>query len=83
MQPIVELLGHIVDKNGIQVADQKVEKVMHAIPPNTREEFLSFLGLASYFRCFIAGFAKIARPLNEKMSEKVEFRWSEDMQTVF
>ncbi len=56
---------------------------MDAIPPTTRKELRSFLGLDSYYRRFITGFAKIARPLNEKTSDKVKFLWSEGMQTVF
>ncbi len=39
MQPSVELLGHIVNKNGLQVDDQTAEKVRDAIPPTTRKEF--------------------------------------------
>ena len=54
-----------------------------AILPTTRKELRSFLGLASYYRRFIPGFARIARPLNNKTSDNVKFVWSEDMQTAF
>ncbi len=83
MQPSLELLGHIVDRNSVHVDDQKVEKVRNAVPPTTRKEFREFLGLASYYRRFIPGFAKIAKPLNEKTSEEVKFVWSGEMQTAF
>ena len=49
MQPIVELLGHVVDKNGVHAAEQTVEKVRDAIPRTTRKELPSFLGLSSYY----------------------------------
>ena len=83
MHPNVELLGHIVDKNGVHVDDQKVEKVRDAIPPTTRKELRSFLGLAAYYHRFIPGFVRIARPLNEKTSDNLKFVCSEDMQTAF
>ena len=83
MQPSVELLGHIVDRNGVHIDDQKVEKVRDAIPPTTRKELRSFLRLASYTRRFIPGFAKIARQLNDETSNKVKIVWSDDMQTTF
>ncbi len=82
-QSSVELLGHIVDKNGVHVDEQKVEKVRDAIPPTTSKKFRSFLGLASYYLRFIPGFAKIAKPLNETTSENVKFTWSEEMQAAF
>ncbi len=53
MQRSVELLGHSVDRNGVHVDEQEVEKVRDAIVPTTRKEILSFLGLASYYRRFI------------------------------
>ena len=42
-----------------------------------------FLGLASYYRRFILGFANISKPLNVKISEKVTFVWTEEMQKSF
>ena len=83
MQPSLEFLGHIVDKNGVDFDEQKVGKVGDAIPPTTRKELRSFLGLASYYRRFILGFARVAKPLNEKTSDNVKFVWSEGMQTAF
>ncbi len=50
MQLSVELLGYIVDKNGVHVDDQKVKKVRDAILATTRKELRSVLGLASYYR---------------------------------
>ncbi len=50
---------------------------------NHTKELRPFLVLASYYRRFIPGFAKIARPLNEKSSDKVNFLWSGEMQTAF
>ncbi len=83
MQPSVEIFGHILDKNGAHVDDQKVEKVRDAIPLTTREELRSFLGLSSCYCRFVPGFAKIARLLKERTSDKVKFVWSEDIQTAF
>ena len=45
----VELIRHIVDKNGVHVDDQKEEKVKYSSPPTTRKETIAFLGLASYY----------------------------------
>ncbi len=72
-QPSVELLGHFVHKNGLHDDYQKVAKVRDAILPTTRKELRSLLGFEYYYGRFIPGFAKIAQPLNGKISEKVKF----------
>ena len=79
----MELLGHFVDKNGVHIDQQMVVKVRDAIPPTTRKELRPFLGLASYYRRFIPGFARTAKMLNEKTSDNVNFIWSGDMQAAF
>ena len=66
------MLGHFVDKDGVHMDNVKVEKIRNALPPTTRKELRSFLGLASYYRRFIKGFAKNALPLSEKTSEAVK-----------
>ncbi len=83
VQPSVEPLGQIVDKNGVHVDDQNEEKLSDAVPLTMRWELRSFLSLTSYYRRFIPGFAKIAKPLTDKISDKVKFVWSEEIQTAF
>ncbi len=41
-QPSLELLGHVLDKNGVDFNEQKVEKVRDAIPPTSRKNFGHF-----------------------------------------
>ena len=83
MQPRVELLGHFVDAEGVHMDHIKVDKNRKAAPPKDRKGLRSFLGLASYYRRFIKGFAKIAQPLSEKTSESVTYEWNGEMQAAF
>ena len=79
----VELLLHIVEKYGIHVNEEKISKIKEASPLKTRKELCSFLGLASYYRQLVPGYAKILKPLNVRTSEKVSIVWTKEMQKSF
>ncbi|KAK3105091.1 hypothetical protein FSP39_017124 [Pinctada imbricata] len=59
-QKQVSFLGHIVSADGIQTDPKKIEAVKNWPTPKTQRHVKSFLGLASYYRRFIKGFAEIA-----------------------
>jgi hypothetical protein len=51
--------------------------------PNTVTEVRSFLGLAGYYRRFIEGFSKIAKPMTSLLEKGREFKWDEKCQDSF
>ncbi|GJX02965.1 hypothetical protein Tco_0188881 [Tanacetum coccineum] len=59
----VRFLGHVVNSEGILVDPSKIEAVKNWKPLKTPTEIRSFLGLAGYYRRFIANFLKISKPL--------------------
>jgi hypothetical protein len=44
---------------------------------------MSFIGMANYYRRFIEGFSKIARPMTTLLAKKVEFKWTPACQKSF
>jgi hypothetical protein len=43
----------------------------------------SFIIMAGYYRCFIEGFSKIAKPMTTLLAKKVEFKWTPVCQESF
>jgi hypothetical protein len=39
--------------------------------------------MVGYYRCFIEGFSKIARPMTALLAKKVEFKWTPACQESF
>ncbi|KAL8603295.1 hypothetical protein ACOMHN_017408 [Nucella lapillus] len=60
----VQYLGYTVLSDGVATDEEKVEVVRRWPVPKTLQELRSFLGFASYYRRFVAGFAKISGPLH-------------------
>lgn len=61
----VKFLGHCVSKEVVAPDPDKVSAVQEWPPPKTVRQVRSFLGFVGYYRRFIKGFSKIAKPLNE------------------
>ncbi|GAN04668.1 conserved hypothetical protein [Mucor ambiguus] len=60
-----------------------VEKVKNFPLPNGIKQIRSFLGLASYYRRFINGFARIARPLHEQLQINKRLEWGDEATNAF
>lgn len=92
----VEFLGHFVGRAGVRMVEGKVAAVERWPKPTTQKEVEQFLGLAGYYRRFIAGFSKLAAPLSElcgtlkksksgaqRAPPKKLFAWGEQQQQAF
>ena len=56
-------LGHIISNGGILVDPTKVKEIVAWSIPTIVMEIRGFLGLVGYYRRFIEGFSKIAKPM--------------------
>ncbi|GJX09392.1 putative reverse transcriptase domain-containing protein, partial [Tanacetum coccineum] len=81
--PKVQFLGHVIDSQGIHVDPAKIESIKDWASPKTATEIRQFLGLAGYYRRFIEGFSKIAKPMTKLTQKKVKFDWSDKAETTF
>ena len=61
----VEYLGFVVTRGGITTFPDKVKVILNFKPQSNLFDLRSFLGLSTYYRYFIKGYAAIAKILTE------------------
>nr|GEZ30685.1 putative reverse transcriptase domain-containing protein [Tanacetum cinerariifolium] len=79
----VQFLGHVVNQSGIHVDPSKIVAVKNWKAPKTPSEIRSFLGLAGYYRRFIANFSKIAKPLTSLTQKNKKYEWGVEQEDAF
>lgn len=79
----IKVLGHVVSREGIAPDPEKVKAVSSFPQPTTLKDLRSFIGLCSYFRRFIRGFADIAAPLTCLLKKNCKFSWSSEHTAAF
>ena len=72
----MQFLGHVLTPEGISVDPGKVQDVLNWKSPKSVHQIRQFLDLASYYRCFIPKFSKIAQPMTKLLQKDVKFLWS-------
>ncbi|GJX03936.1 reverse transcriptase domain-containing protein [Tanacetum coccineum] len=81
--PKVQFLGHVINSEGIHVDPAKIESIKDWVSPKSPTEIRQFLGLAGYYRRFIEGFLKIAKPMTKLTQKKVKFVWGDKQEAAF
>ena len=79
----IQYLGHILSATGIRPIPAKTHAIQHIQPPTTPKQVRAFLGLLGYYRKFIKGFAKIAKPLTLLTRQQVKFDWTPEHHAAF
>ncbi|WVZ76764.1 hypothetical protein U9M48_024706 [Paspalum notatum var. saurae] len=79
----VKFLGHVISNGGIAVDQSKVSEVQNWKIPGDVKDIRSFLGLAGYYRRFIEGFFKIAKPMTSLLEKNIKFKWTPACQEAF
>jgi len=63
----IQYLGHLVSAAGINPMPEKIQALKDWPTPHCLKDVRAFLGLASYYRKFMKGFATIAKGVLTKM----------------
>lgn len=79
----IDFLGHRITPRGVGMSVEKINALRSLKVPNTVKRLRSFLGLANYYRKFIANYATIASPLYKLLKKDVKFKWNQECQEAF
>ncbi|GKB71070.1 reverse transcriptase domain-containing protein [Tanacetum coccineum] len=77
------MLGHKVSSAGLEVDKAKINIISKLPPPTNIKGVRSFLGHASFYRCFIKDFSKITRPLTKLIEKDTSFEFDDECQKAF
>ncbi|GJS00957.1 putative reverse transcriptase domain-containing protein [Tanacetum coccineum] len=80
---MVQFLGHVIDSEGIHVDPAKIESIKDWASSKTLTEIRQILGLFGYYRRFIEGFSKIAKPMMKLTQKNAKFDSSEKAEATF
>lgn len=79
----VELLGYVVDSEGIRPNPKKVQAIEQIPQPQNRKELQSFLGVVNYYRQCVPRLAIICEPLYALTKKSVAYLWTEVHEAAF
>lgn len=76
-------LGHEIAAQGVSPDKRKIEVIRRMSPPTDISGLRRFLGMTSYYRRFIEGYARKAEPLTRLLRKSCLYKWNDDCQKAF
>ena len=76
-------LGYLLKDGQAHPDPDKVAAITRLLPPTTRSEVRSFLGITGYYRDFIERYSLKARPLSDLLKEDVPWEWTAACTSAF
>jgi hypothetical protein len=78
----VNLLGHVVSKEGVAQDPLKREKMLSIMNIDTKKDLKSWISFIAYYQKFIPHFSTFAKPLYELTTNDAKFVWKEEHQVA-
>jgi len=81
----MDWLGHTLQDNYLRPQEAKQRAIREFPVPNSDKQAMAFIGVCSFHRKWVPGFAKIAKPIHEVIvhAKKNTFRWTDTAQKAF
>src|SRR5699024_6271056 len=79
----LKYLGHVVSAEGIQTDPVKVESMLKFSPPTKPRTLRQFLGLVSWYRCYIPNFSELSAPLTRLLRKDHRWKCTPEQEEAF
>jgi len=79
----VGYFGYVINELGVRPSPRNIESVKNYPTPKNQKQVRQFIGLAGYFRRFIANFSIIAKPLHTLLQKNIDFYFGDNEQHAF
>ena len=73
----VELLGFNISASGVSTDPSKLDPILKAPAPKSKQQVQSFLGSVNYYRKFIPLYSELAIPLYDLTKKNTPFKWTD------
>ena len=81
----LDLLGYVVGRGSVKPQATKVDKILQTKKPETKKELRSFLGTIGFYQKFVDNYAKIAKPLADRLRKGATnvINWDDESNSAF
>ena len=79
----LDYLGYTISKKRISPITKKVDAIRKIVPPKTRKQLQSFLGMVNYYRDMWIRQSHVLALLTRLQSKDVKFTWDKQSQEAF
>ena len=80
LQDEITFLGHKISADGMKPGTANLKAIAEMAPPETYTEIQQFTSMTGFFRWFIKGYSKIAKPLNDLLEGEASKLKSEELE---
>ena len=82
LQDEITFLGHEISADGMRPGTANLKAIVEMAPPKTYTEIWRFTGMTGFFRQFIKGYSKIAKPLNNLLQGEASKLKNEELELM-
>ena len=83
LQDEIDLLGYVISSQGIKAQPSKTSAIDEMLPPTDINGLRRYLGMCSYYRQLVPGFATLVEPLLVLTRKDVAWHWGPDQNEAF